>query len=158
MLKEETLKEAAEKGKQRKENKDSPRKGRPPKPSSKTSPDKKQRNFTDPDSRIMKDSTKKGFEQCYNCQSIVDEKAQIIVASQVTQQENDKEQVKPMIEAIIKNTGGKKPKRLSADAGYFSEDNCKTLAKAEVDAYVATNKKPHGKYPPAPAPQRQDTQ
>ena len=100
----------------------------------------------------MKDSTTKGFEQSYNCQSAVDEKAQIIVASQVTQQENDKEQVQPMIKAITKNTAGKKPKRLSADAGYFSEDNCKTLAKAEVDAYVATNKKPHGKYPPATAP------
>lgn len=151
-LEEEALKEAAEKEKQRKDNKDRPRKGRPPKPPSKTPPDKKQRNFTDPDSRIMKDSTTKGFEQSYNCQSAVDEKAQIIVACQVTQQENDKEQVQPMIKAITKNTAGKKPKRLSADAGYFSEDNCRTLAKAEVDAYVATNKKPHGKYPSATAP------
>ena len=57
-----------------------------------------------------------------------------------------------MIEAITKNTCGKKPKRLSADAGYLSEENCKTLAKAEVDAYVSTNNKPHGKHPPATAP------
>jgi hypothetical protein len=151
-LEEEALKEAAEKEKRRKDNEDRPRKGRPPKPPSKTPPDKKQRNFTDPDSRIMKDSTTKGFEQSYNCQSAVDEKAQIIVASQVTQQENDKEQVEPMIEAIMENTAGNPPKRLSADAGYFSEKNCKTLAKAEVDAYVATNKKSHGKHPPAKAP------
>ena len=41
----------------------------------------------------MKDSTTKGFEQSYNCQSAVDEKTQVMVASQVTQQENDKEQV-----------------------------------------------------------------
>jgi hypothetical protein len=142
-LEEEALKEAAEKEKAQKENKERPRKGRPAKPPSKKPSEKKQRNFTDPDSRIMKDSATKSFEQSYNCQSAVDEKAQIIIAAQVTQQENDKEQVEPMINAMKKNTAGKKPKRLSADAGYFSEANCKTLAKAKIDAYVATKKKRH---------------
>jgi transposase len=151
-LEKEALKEAAEKEKEQKQNNDRPRRGRPPKPPSKKPSDRKQRNFTDPDSRIMKDSVTKGFEQSYNCQSAVDEKAQIIIASQVTQQENDKEQIEPMINAIKHNTGGKKPKRLSADAGYFSEENCKTLAGAKIDAYVATKKKRHNKQDPAQAP------
>lgn len=151
-LEEEALKEAAEKEKEQKENNDRPRRGRPAKPPSKKPSDKKQRNFTDPESRIMKDSVTKGFEQSYNCQSAVDEKAQIIIAAQVTQQENDKEQVEPMINAIKKNIDGNKPKRLSADAGYFSEQNCKTLAKAKIDAYVATKKKRHKKQHPDQAP------
>ena len=34
-----------------------------------------QRNFTDPESRIMKDGATKSFEQSYNCQAAVDETA-----------------------------------------------------------------------------------
>jgi transposase len=151
-LEEEALKEAAKKDKEQKKNNDRPRRGRPAKPPSKKPSDRKQRNFTDPDSRIMKDSVTKGFEQSYNCQSAVDDKAQIIIAAQVTQQENDKEQVEPMINAIKNNIGGKKPKQLSADAGYFSEENCNTLATEKIDAYVATKKKRHNKEHPVQAP------
>jgi transposase len=149
-LEEEALEEAKRKRKEQQSKKN--RRGRPPKAPSDKPPEKKQRNFTDPDSRIMKDSVSKSFEQSYNCQSAVDDKAQIIIASQVTQQENDKEQVEPMLNAIKKNLGNNKPKHLSADAGYFSEANCKTLAKAKIDAYVATKKKRHGKYQPVQAP------
>ena len=81
-----------------------------------------QRNFTDPDSRIMRDSSTKSFQQCYNCQAAVDDQAQVIVAADVTQQANDKGQVEPMAEQVQKNTG-KLPEEVSADAGYFSEHN-----------------------------------
>jgi hypothetical protein len=126
-------------------------KGGPPKAPSAVPKSKKQYNFTDPDSRIMKDSATKSFEQSYNCQAAVDANKQVIVAAHVTQAANDKEQIEPMLGLITKNTSGKKPNKLSADAGYFSEDNCKTLAKERIDAYVATGKSPHGKdLPPAP--------
>lgn len=150
-LEEEAREEAAAKEKRQEEDNRNGRRGRPPKAPSQKPSDKKQGNFTDPDSRIMKDSTTKSFEQCYNCQSAVDENAQIIVAAQVTQKANDKEQVKPMIEAIRNNTGGKRPQKLSADAGYFSEGNCKTLATSKIDAYVATEKGKHARnFLPAP--------
>jgi hypothetical protein len=87
--------------------------------------EKAQRNFTDPDSRIMRDGATKSFEQSYNCQAAVDDQAQVIVAAQVTQQANDKQQVKPLIEQMKTNLAAVKPVAVSADAGYFSEDNVK---------------------------------
>jgi len=147
-LEEEALKEAERKREQQsKEN----RRGRPPKAPSDKPSSNRQRNFTDPDSRIMKDSSTKSFEQCYNCQAAVDEKAQVIVAAHVTQDPNDKEQLEPMLKGILQNADGEKPKALTADAGYFSEENCKILAKSKIDGYVATCKPKHGeKVPSAP--------
>ena len=75
----------------------------------------------------MKDGASKSFEQAYNCQAAVDEEAQIIVATNVTQETNDKQQLKPVVEEIKKNTGGDKPKKTSADSGYFSETNVEYL-------------------------------
>lgn len=125
--------------------------GRPPKAPSDKPESKKQRNFTDPESRIMVDGTTKSFEQSYNCQAAVDDKAQVIVATNVTQQTNDKLQIKPMLKELKTNTCGKKPKRLSADSGYFSEANCNTLTGEEIDAYIATGKEKHtATQPPAP--------
>jgi len=119
------------------------RRGKKPKaPIEKPDP-KAQRNFTDADSRIMKDSASKSFEQGYNCQVAVDDKSQIIVASGVTQQSNDKQQVKPMVEAIKDNTGGSKPRKLSADTGYFSEWNIEYLEGESIDGYLATGKHKH---------------
>jgi hypothetical protein len=70
----------------------------------------------------MPASGSKHFIQGYNCQAAVDEKAQIIVASQVTQEPNDKQQVQPVLAKIEENIGGK-PNKISSDSGYFSEDN-----------------------------------
>ncbi len=146
-LEEEARQEAEQKSKeqQSKEN----RRGRPPKAPSDKPPSKRQRNFTDPESRIMKDSSTTSFEQCYNCQAAVDENAQVIVAAHVTQEPNDKEQLEPMLEEIVENTDGKKPKVLTADAGYFSEDNCTILAQSKIDGYVATCKSKHSEKRPA---------
>jgi transposase len=127
------------------------RKGKKPKEPTGDPDSKAQRNFTDPESRIMKDGASKSFEQAYNCQAAVDEKSQIIVATHVTQQTNDKQQVEPMVETIKENTGGGKPKKLSADTGYFSESNIAYLEGEEIDGYVATGRYKHGD-PPAPSP------
>ena len=73
---------------------------------------KAQRNFTDPDSRIMK--SKEGFVQAYNAQAAVDAEAQIIVAHELTQCGSDQGQLVPLVEAIENNLG-RKPEQASAD-------------------------------------------
>ena len=83
---------------------------------------KDQINFTDPESRIMKDSATKEFMQGYNAQAAVDAASQIIVAAEVTTQSNDKKQLEPML-AEVKENCNALPKELSADAGYYSEEN-----------------------------------
>lgn len=84
---------------------------------------KAQRNFTDPDSRIMPDGANKGsFLQGYNAQAAVDGEAQVIVAAEVTQETNDSHQLVPMIEQVKANAG-RKPGTVSADAGYWSAGN-----------------------------------
>jgi len=81
---------------------------------------KAQRNFTDPESRIM--PTKNGFEQCYNAQAGVDAKAQVIVACKVVNTSADCPQLLPMVDQVRANLG-RKPKVCSADAGFCSETN-----------------------------------
>lgn len=80
--------------------------------------EKDQRNFTDPESKIMKKGS--GFEQCYNVQAAVDKSNQIIVAAYVTQACNDKQQLEPLAERTVEQVGVL-PDRGLADAGYFSE-------------------------------------
>ncbi len=145
--------EIAEKEKERREKEERTGKGTPgrkPKAPSKEPADKAQRNFTDPDSRIMKDGATKSFEQCYNCEAVVDTESQVIAAADVTQEANDKRQVKPMVEQVKSNTGGEAPEKLSADSGFYSEANVKYLEGEGVDAYVATEKMKHGERPPPP--------
>lgn len=107
-----------------------------------------QRNFTDPDSRIMKDGATKSFEQCYNAQAGVDGTAQVIVAAEVTQAANDKEQLVPMVLAVEANTGSV-PEVVTADAGYYSESNVKAREGKKIDGYIAVDRIKHGE---APAP------
>jgi hypothetical protein len=103
----------------------------PPKPE----PDgKSQRNFTDPDSRILK--TKDGYIQGYNAQAAVDAKAQIIVAHGLTASMSDCNQLVGLIDDIKANLGAK-PKEASADSGYLSEANLQALADRDISAYVA---------------------
>lgn len=127
------------------------RRGKNPKEPDDRPDDKAQRNFTDPDSRIMKDGATGSFEQCYNAQAAVDAKRQIIVACDVTQDANDKQQVKPIVEKLKQNTGGNKPKTVTADTGYFSEANAELLESEGIDACIATAKRKHTRsLPPAP--------
>jgi len=124
------------------------RKGKKPKEPSEKPAGKAQRNFTDPESRIMKDGASKSFEQCYNCQAAADE-SQVIVATGVTQQTNDKQQVKPMVETIKQNLEGRVPEKMSQDSGYYSEENVLYLEEEQIDAYVAVGRQKHGDNPEA---------
>lgn len=123
------------------------RRGKEPKEPSDKPGSKAQRNFTDPDSRIMKDGASKSFEQAYNCQAGVDEGSQVIVAANVTQEPNDKQQVKPLVEEIKKNTNGDKPCKVSADNGYFSESNIEYLEDEGIDGFIAVGRQKHGDVP-----------
>lgn len=125
------------------------RRGKKPKDPSGKPEKKAQRNFTDPESRIMKDGATKSFEQCYNCQAAVDEKSQIIVATHVTQQANDKQQLEPLVEEIKSNLDGAKPKKISADNGYYSETNVAYLEAEGIDGFIATNRQKHSDKPVA---------
>ncbi len=106
-----------------------------------------QKNFTDPDSRIMVDSSSKSFVQAYNAQAVVDAKAQVIVAAAVTQEVNDKEQLVPMLKEAVANLG-KAPLVASADAGYFSAKAVEDKALTGVDLYVPPDKQKHRDVPP----------
>ncbi len=101
-----------------------------------------QKNFTDPDSRIMKDGRSGGFEQAYNAQAVVDSHAQIIVAADITQEANDKQQLVPMLKQVEDNVGAK-PHKGSADAGYFSEANLTDERLKGIDLYVACERHKH---------------
>jgi transposase len=112
--------------------------------------EKAQRNFTDPDSRIMKDGATNSFAQCYNCQAAVDAQQQIIVAATLTQQGNDVGQVEAMLDIMETNLEGFAPKMAATlDAGYFSEDNVMLLEDAGLDVFMATGKVKHGEVLPA---------
>jgi hypothetical protein len=100
-----------------------------------------QRNYTDPDSRIMK--TGDGFIQGYNCQAAVDAEHQIIVAQAATNQAPDQEHLPPMLNAVIDNCG-QVPDAFSADAGYWAEGNAIQCEDAGCDAYIATGRQKHG--------------
>jgi transposase len=96
--------------------------GRPPQvpdPEQAQPEPKAQRNFTDPDSRIMKDGATKSFLQGFNAQAAVDDTAQVIVGCAITQEANDKQQLVPMLQQVEQNLG-RKPEKATADAGYFS--------------------------------------
>jgi transposase len=125
-----------------------------PAPASKTAdstepkPDPKaQRNFTDPESRIMPDGAHKGaFVQAYNVQIAVDAEAQIIVAADVVQAANDVRQLVPMAEAIVANVGALAA-TTSADSGYFSKDNVEHPALAATHLLVPPSRQKHGQAP-----------
>jgi transposase len=125
--------------------------GRPPQapdPEQAKPEPKAQRNFTDPDSRIMKDGATKEFVQAYNAQAAVDSHAQVIVAAAVTQEANDKQQLAPMLEQVKIMTGSP-PQQATADAGYFSEASITDPRLEGIDLLVASDRQKHGKEVPA---------
>ncbi len=114
--------------------------GRTPAPPKREPDGKTQRNFTDPESRILK--TKDGYIQGYNAQAAVDAKAQIIVAHSLTHSMSDQDQLVPLLDAIEERLG-RRPKEASADAGYCSEANLAALAERAVSGYIATGRAKH---------------
>jgi transposase len=110
---------------------------------------KAQRNFTDPESRIMPASGAKGsFIQGYNCQAAVDATAQIIIAADVTDEANDKRQAQPLFFQAVANTGHV-PRIASFDAGYFSEANVTAVAALGCAPLIPLNRQHHGRAVPA---------
>jgi transposase len=128
--------------------------GRPPQvpdPGQAAPEAKAQRNFTDPDSRIMPDGAHKGsFVQAYNAQIAVDGEAQIIVAAEITQQSNDKQQLAPMLDQVKQNTGAS-PVASSADNGYWSPEQVTDKRVEGIDLHVATGRQKHGAAEPVQA-------
>ena len=131
-----------------------PKRGRAPQTPPGTPEPKAQRNFTDPESSIMKMGDG-SFDQAYNaafvrkrlCQAAVDSAHQIIVAQEATDAANDKQQVVPMFEQIQRNLG-RKPKQGSADSGYYSESNVRYLRKRRIDDYLCPDRLKQGETPP----------
>ena len=119
-----------------------------------TPEEKAQTNFTDPESKIMKQSNK-GFDYSYNAQAVVDGANQIIVAAEVTRAANDKQQAVPMAQAALANleaAGIERPKGIdgtatpipnTADTGYFSEQAVEGLEQLGMDPYLAIERQKH---------------
>jgi transposase len=117
--------------------------GPQPKPPEAGPRDKDQYNFTDPDSRIMKNSTDDGFDQHYNVQAAVEQESLLIVAPALSNHPNDKQEAEPTLEAIAPEVG--KPTAAALDNGYFSADNIAACEQRGIDPYIATGREAHHK-------------
>jgi hypothetical protein len=102
---------------------------------------KDQYNFTDPASRIMKESTSGGFEQSYNAHAVTDQASMLIIGALVADQPNDVQQLLPTLDAIPPVVG--KPGAVASDAGFFSEPNIAGCAARGIDPFIATGREPH---------------
>jgi transposase len=108
---------------------------------------KAQRNFTDPDSKIMK-TADGSFHQCFNGQAVVDSQTQVIVACELSDQAPDAEQLEPALDRLAENLAAVEARlpegaALVADAGYFCEHNILVTAAHGLDAHIATGKTRH---------------
>jgi len=131
------LREREEKAKQ---NKRRPG-GKPPQPPQASPRDKDQYNFTDPDSRIMKNSTDDGFDQHYNVQVAVDQASLLIVGESLSNHPNDKGEAEPTLAAIPKQLG---PIDAAAmDNGFFSPANIQACQQRGIEPYIATGRQTH---------------
>jgi len=115
--------------------------GKPPTPPTSGPRDTDQYNFTDPDSRIMKNSTDKGFNQHYNAQVAVDHESLLIVGTSLSNHPTDQAEIVPTVEAIPAALGT--PEAAALDQGYFSATNVTTLEGLGIEPYIATGREPH---------------
>lgn len=113
---------------------------------------RRQYNFVDPDSRVMRDAARKSFVQAYHAQAAVDSHAQVIVAAELTQEVNDKQQLIPMAQAVRQTVGP--PATLLADSGYWDTLSLHHEALTGIDALISPDAQPQldGESPPAHAP------
>ena len=117
--------------------------GKPPQPPESGPRAGDQINLTDEESRIMKVAGG-GFEQCYNAQAVVDTESMLVLAPQVTQATNDKEQVEPMVEKVQANPEGlNQPETWLADTGYYSEKNVAACVAADIEPLIAVKRDEH---------------
>jgi hypothetical protein len=115
--------------------------GRPPTPPTPGPRDKEQYNFTDPESRIMKNSNNDGFDQHYNAQAAVDQDSFLIVASTLSNHPNDQAEAIPTLDAIPLALG--KPQAGALDNGYFSATNIAAMEARDIEPYIATGRISH---------------
>ncbi len=120
--------------------------GKPPEPPAEGPLPSDQVNLSDEDSRIMPVAGG-GFDQCYNAQAVVAAGNLLVVAADVVQAPNDKQQVEPMLERLSRlpiSLGA--VSTFLADTGYFSESNVKACLSQRIDPLIALGRQPH--YPP----------
>lgn len=113
---------------------------------------KAQRNFTDPESKIMKTSDG-SYHQCYSGQAVVDAQAQVIVVAELSDQAPDAQQLEPALDQLKENLGAidaQLPEGavLTADAGCFSEENVRITSEHGLDPHIATGRFKHDEPPP----------
>src|SRR5947209_13122648 len=115
--------------------------GRPPTPPVLGPRDGDQYNFTDPESRIMKNPTNVGFEQDYNAQVAVDQGSLLIVGWALSNHPNDSQEAEPTLEAIPSAIGT--PEAAALDTGYIGPATLLACAKRSIEPYIATGRDPH---------------
>ena len=118
------------------------KRGRKPIPKEDIPDEKYRHNFTDPDSKMMKDNGTNSIVQGYNCQNAVDLASQVVLSCHVTQDENDKHQALPMVQMLVESFGITDPKELqkmllTLDAGYFTEDELIKIMDMKIDLYIS---------------------
>ena len=117
--------------------------GPEPKPPEAGPREKDQYNFTDPESRIMKNSTNQGVDQHYNAQVAADQESMLIIATALSNHPNDKQEALPTVKAISPEIG--KPEAAALDNGYFSAPNIRGFEQLHIEPYIATGREPHHK-------------
>lgn len=100
-----------------------------------------QYNFTDPESRIMKNSTDAGFNQHYNGQVVVDQVSLLVVSSTLSNHPTDQQEVAPTLDAIPAALGT--PQAAALDAGYFSVANIRACEERGIEPYIAPGREAH---------------
>jgi hypothetical protein len=104
-------------------------------------PDRAQRNFTDPDSRIL--PTRDGFVQGYNGQIAVDAAHQVIVAHRLVTTSADYRALLPLLDSLHTHLG-RKPREVSGDAGFATEANLAVLKERRIKGYLPPGRARHG--------------
>ncbi len=115
--------------------------GQPPRPPTPGVQPTDQSNFTDPDSRIMKNSTDPGFDQAYNAQAVVDQATLLVVGNRVTNHPNAKNETLPTLDAVPAVVG--RPQAAAGDNGFYSAANIAGLEARAIEPYLATGRETH---------------
>jgi len=121
--------------------------GQPPQVPTPGPRDKDQYNFTDPESRILKNANNSGFDQHYpvpgrcNVQIVVDHESRLVAGNWLCDHANDKQAALPTIDTIPPELG--QPEAANLDTGYFSEANVVGLTERGIEPYIATGRSPH---------------
>ncbi len=102
---------------------------------------KDQYNFTDPDSRIMKNPTDQGFDQDYNVQVAVDQVSLLIVGTSLSNHPNDAREAEPTLAAIPPEVGT--PGAAALDHGYWGPATLAACASRGIEPSIATGREPH---------------